>query len=84
MSEFSSNNRNWLLIIAIAAMVMVVGNGSIGIFHLNIGRPFLWIAMIVLAVWWINNGGCCGRGDDCEEDYLEDEDEDDAGAESDE
>jgi len=63
------------------AMFMMIGNGSLGIFHLNIGRPFFLIAIIVLGVWWINNGGCCSRGCSCGEEVL---DEDGADADSDE
>lgn len=75
MANFD-NKRNWLLIIAIAAMVVLLWNNGPSLFHFHWNVPFWPIAIVLFCVWWMTGGkyrargcgcGCdCGSDDCCE------------------
>ena len=72
MSE-SSDQRNWLLLIAIGALMVLLWNNGPNLFHFHWNIPFWPIVIVVFAIWWMSGGNdrsdCCGGvGPCCQED----------------
>lgn len=90
MSDFD-NKRNWLLIIAIAAMVVLLWDSGPNLFHFHWNVPFWPIVIVLFAIWWMSGGkhragGCdCGSEECCQDDAeLNDAEQDSAASYSDE
>ncbi len=65
----STDKRNWLLLIAIAALVMILWNDGPNLFHFHWNIPFWPIVIVAFAIWWMSGGkhrqGCCDDPESC-------------------
>jgi len=74
----SSDKRNWLLLIAIAALVVILWDNGSSLFHFNWNIPVFPIVIVAFAIWWMSGGKdrseCCGGSDACcqQDDFAED------------
>jgi hypothetical protein len=68
MSE-STDKRNWLLLIAIAALVVLLWDNGPNLFHFHWNIPFWPIVIVAFAIWWMSGGkeesDCCGGEGPC-------------------
>ena len=84
MSE-SSDKRNWLLLIAIGALLVLLWDNGPNLFHFHWNVPFWPIVIVVFAIWWMSDGkdrsDCCGGVGPCCQDDVESASHDAAGSE---
>jgi|GEM_PF-2878270 len=52
----SNDNRKWLVLIALGALLVLLWEDGPNLFHFHWNLPFWPVVTVVFAIWWMSGG----------------------------